>query len=189
VTAPRLKVGAQALAVGLVVALLALLVWKLVHDEGSGIPSALARGEQPPAPAFTLPRLDQEGTLSLADLRGQAVVINFWASWCAPCKEEAPVLEAAWREHRDDGLVVLGVDFNDLRSDALAFMREVGMTYPVVYDRDGELVAKYGATGVPETFFVDRRGRLVGKRIAGAVNARDEFRRDFEEGLRLALGS
>lgn len=185
----RLKLGAQALAVGLVVALLALLVWKLVNDEGSAIPSALARGEQPLAPDFTLPRLDTEGTLSLSDLRGKGVVINFWASWCVPCKEEAPVLEAAWLEHRDEGLVMLGVDFNDLRSDALAFMEEVGVTYPVVYDRDGSLVAKFGATGVPETFFVDRQGRLVGKRIAGAVNARDELMRDFEDGIRLALGS
>jgi cytochrome c biogenesis protein CcmG/thiol:disulfide interchange protein DsbE len=185
----RVKLGAQALAVGLVVALLALLIWKLVNDEGSGIPSALARGEKPPAPAFTLPRLDAEGTLSLADLRGKAVVINFWASWCDPCKEEAAVLEAAWREHRDEGLVVLGVDFNDLRGDALRFMERYGMTYPVVYDRDGELVAEFGATAVPETFFVDRQGRLVGKRIIGAVNSREQFMRDFEDGIRLALGS
>jgi cytochrome c biogenesis protein CcmG/thiol:disulfide interchange protein DsbE len=189
VTAGRLKLGAQALAVGLVVALLALLVWKLVHDEGSEIPSALARGERPPAPAFTLPRLDEEATLSLADLRGKAVVVNFWASWCVPCEEEAPVLEEVWRRHKGDGLVVLGVDFNDLRPDALRFMERVGMTYPVVYDRDGALVAKFGATGVPETFFVDRQGRLVGKRIAGAVNARDDLERDFEDGVRLALGS
>jgi cytochrome c biogenesis protein CcmG/thiol:disulfide interchange protein DsbE len=187
--AARLRLGAQALAVGLVVALLALLVWKLVHDEGSEIPSALARGEQPPAPAFTLPRLDVDGTLSLADLRGKAVVVNFWASWCDPCKEEAPVLEAAWRKHKDAGLIVLGVDFNDLRPDALRFMERAGVTYPVVYDRDGGLVAKFGATGVPETFFIDRRGRLVGKRIAGAVNARAELERDFEDGIRLALGS
>jgi cytochrome c biogenesis protein CcmG, thiol:disulfide interchange protein DsbE len=185
----RVKLGAQALAVGLVAALLALLVWKLVHDEGSQIPSALARGERPPAPAFTMPRLDEEGTLSLADLRGKAVVVNFWASWCVPCKQEAPVLEAAWREHRDEGLVVLGIDFNDLRSDARAFMKREGLTYPVVYDRGGALVAKFGATGVPETFFVDRQGRLVGKRITGAVNAREQFERDFEDGIRLALGS
>jgi cytochrome c biogenesis protein CcmG/thiol:disulfide interchange protein DsbE len=171
------------------VALLGLLVWKLVHDEGSPIPGALARGERPAAPAFTLGRLDREGTLSLADLRGKAVVVNFWASWCDPCKQEAAVLERAWRKHRSDGLVVVGVDFNDLRSDARGFMRKQGVTYPVVYDRDGGLVAKFGATGVPETFFVDRRGRLVGKRIAGAVNARAELARDFEDGVRLALRS
>jgi cytochrome c biogenesis protein CcmG/thiol:disulfide interchange protein DsbE len=185
----RLKLGAQALAVGLVAALFALLVWKLVHDEGSEIPGALARGERPTAPVFTLPRLDREGELSLASLRGKAVVVNFWASWCVPCEQEAPVLEEAWQRHKGDGLVVLGIDFNDLRPDALRFMRKHGVTYPVVYDRDGELVAKFGATGVPETFFVDRRGRLVGKRVTGAVNAREELRRDFENGIRLALGS
>jgi cytochrome c biogenesis protein CcmG/thiol:disulfide interchange protein DsbE len=185
----RVKLGAQTLAVGLVAALLALLVWKLVHDEGSEIPGALARGEQPVAPAFTLPRLDRDGTLSLASLRGKAVVVNFWASWCVPCAEEAPVLEETWQRHRGDGLVVLGIDFNDLRPDALGFMRKHGVTYPIVYDRQGELVAKFGATGVPETFFVDRRGRLVGRRVTGAVNAREELRRDFENGVRLALGS
>jgi cytochrome c biogenesis protein CcmG/thiol:disulfide interchange protein DsbE len=187
--AARVKLGAQAMAVGLVVALLALLVWKLIHDEGSDIPKALARGESPKAPAFTLPRLDRDGTISLASLRGKAVVVNFWASWCLPCKEEAPVLEAAWKQHRNRGLVVLGVDFNDLRPDALGFIRKHGMTYPVVYDRDGELVAKFGATGVPETFFIDRRGRLVGRRVTGAVNARDDLRQTFENGVRLALAS
>lgn len=187
--AGRLRFGAQVLAVALVAALFALLVWKVVEDEGGEVKAALKRGESPLAPDFTLARLDREGTLTLSELRGKAVVINFWASWCVPCKDEAPVLERAWREHRDEGLVMVGVDFNDLRSDALKFMEETGMTYPVVYDRDGGLVAEYDATGVPETFFVDRQGRLVGEPIVGAVNSRDEFMERFEEGIRLVLDS
>ena len=186
--AARLKLGAQALAVGLVVALLALLVWKLVSDQGSGIPQALARGEQPPAPGFTLPKLGEEGTLSLADLRGKAVIVNFWASWCYPCEQEAPLLEETWRKHRDEGLVVLGVNFNDFRSDALRFVRDTGLTYPSVVDRGSEVVGKYGLKGVPETFFVDRQGRLVGSRIAGPVHE-GKFREQFDEGVRLALES
>jgi cytochrome c biogenesis protein CcmG/thiol:disulfide interchange protein DsbE len=186
--AARAKLAAQAAAVGLVAALLALLVWKVVNEETSEIPRALAQGQRPPAPTFTLERLDREGTLSLSDLRGKAVVINFWASWCGPCKDEAPELERAWREHRDEGLVVLGVNFNDARSAARAFMDETGMTYPVVVDPDGDVVVDYGLTGVPETFFVDRRGRLVGTHIAGPVNV-EKFRDQFEEGIREALDS
>jgi cytochrome c biogenesis protein CcmG, thiol:disulfide interchange protein DsbE len=186
--AARARLAAQAAAVVLVAALLALLVWKVVNEETSEIPRAVAQGERPPAPAFTLERLDREGTLSLSDLRGKAVVINFWASWCGPCKDEAPELERAWREHRDEGLVVLGVNFNDARSAARAFMDETGMTYPVVVDRDGEVVVDYGLTGVPETFFVDRRGRLVGTHIAGPVDD-GKFHDQFEEGIREALDS
>lgn len=184
----RVKLAAQVAAVGLVAALLALLVWRVANQETSEIPSALAAGERPPAPDFTLERLDRKGTLTLSDLRGRAVVINFWASWCGPCKDEAPFLEQAWRDHRDEGLVVVGVNFDDARSAARAFIEETGMTYPVVVDRNGKVVVDYGLTGVPETFFVDRRGRLVGTRIAGPVND-DKFRDQFEDGIRLALDS
>lgn len=183
----RLRLGAQALAVALVAALLALLAWRLTHAQGAEVRAALARGARPPAPAFTLERLDREGELSLASLRGKAVVVNFWASWCVPCKEEAPVLEAAWRKYRSQGLVLVGIDFDDFRTDARRFAKENGITYPLVYDRTGDVAELYGLKGVPETFFVDRRGRLVGEPIVGAITARDEFRKRFADGLATIL--
>ena len=109
----RLLLVAQGAAIGLVVLLFALLVWKLVVDEGGAIAAATARGERPDAPDFTLERLDEDGELTLSSLQGKAVIVNFWASWCAPCKEEAPFLEDIWAEKRDDGLVMLGVDTKD----------------------------------------------------------------------------
>ncbi len=169
-TPARLKLGAQAAAVGLVAALLALLVWKVAAGDRSEVAGALAQGRLVPAPAFDLPRLDGEGSLSLADFRGQPLLVNFWASWCVPCEEEAPALQQAWEEHRGDGLVVIGINHDDLRGDALAFVEKHGATYPNVVDRDRKAVADYGLTGVPETFFVDREGRIVG-RIRGAVDS------------------
>ena len=168
--AARLKLGGQVLAVAVVVGLFALLVWKLASGGGSGVAKALEAGKPVPAPDFTLPRLDAAGELRLSSLRGKAVVINFWASWCEPCKEEAPVLEAAWRKYRSRGVVVVGVDAQDFRADARRFMRRYGMTYPVVHDGPGETLGDYDLTGFPETFFVDRRGRLVGRRVAGAID-------------------
>ena len=180
--ATRLKLGGQVLAVGVVVALLGLLVWKLATDEGSGVAQALEEGKVVDAPNFTLPRLDREGELTLSSLRGKAVVINFWASWCEPCKQEVPVLEAAWRKYRSRGLVVVGIDAQDFKGDARRFMRKYGMTYPVVHDGPGETLGDWDLTGFPETFFVDRGGRLVGRRVAGEID-----RRTLEENIELAL--
>jgi cytochrome c biogenesis protein CcmG/thiol:disulfide interchange protein DsbE len=170
--AARLKLGAQVLALALVTGLFLLLIWKLAsQDEGAS--RKLQRGETPPAPAFTLDRLDRPGKLSLAAYRGRPIVLNFWASWCVPCKEEAPLLEAVWKRHRDEGLVVLGVDINDLRSDARRFARENRMTYPLVFDGVGETSTDYGLTGVPETFFIARSGRLVCERLQAGVHLED----------------
>ena len=180
----RVRLAAQALAVGFVAVLLGLLVWKLATDEKSEIPAQLVRGETPPAPDFDLGRLDREGRLSLADLRGKAVVLNFWASWCAPCRDEAPELEAAWRRYRGRGVVVLGVNARDLRSDARKFARRNDMTYPLVHDGPGKLWDRYGVTGLPETFFIRRAGRLAPTRVAGPVDAAE-----LEKGIRLALRS
>lgn len=179
-TAARLKLVGQVAAVGLVGALLALLVWKVAGGSESKV-SGLERGETPPAPGFTLNRLDRGGRVSLASYKGKAVVINFWASWCVPCKQEAPVLESAWRKYRGQGAVVLGIDVQDLSSDARRFAREAGWTYPLVRDGGGEVMNPYGVTGVPETLFVNREGKVIA-RIQGPVT--DE---DMQEHLERAL--
>jgi cytochrome c biogenesis protein CcmG/thiol:disulfide interchange protein DsbE len=180
--AARARIAAQALSVALVAALLGLLVWKLVAEDTGG---RLGAGDE--APRFTLPRLGAEGTLALESLRGKAVVVNFWASWCVPCKEEAAALERTWRERRGEELVVLGVNYNDLRADALRFVEDTGITYASVVDRSGELIDEYGLQGVPETFVLDREGRLVDAAILGPVDKgafAERFRRNVDEALR-----
>jgi cytochrome c biogenesis protein CcmG/thiol:disulfide interchange protein DsbE len=184
--AGRAKLVGQVLAVALVASLLGLLVWKLAWGDEGGVSAQLARGQTPPAPEFDLPRLDQGGRLTFSSLRGKGVVVNFWASWCIPCKEEAPVLEQTWRRHRDEGLVVLGVDAQDFKGDARAFMRKHGVSYPVVHDGKGSTLGRWGVTGFPETFCVDRRGRLVGEKIDGGVDVARNVER-FERCVRLAL--
>jgi cytochrome c biogenesis protein CcmG, thiol:disulfide interchange protein DsbE len=170
----RLKLVAQAGAVAVVAALLGLLAWKVATNGGTSVRKELRAGKHPKAPDFTLARLDGDGNLSLASLRGKAVVINFWASWCGPCKREAPRMEAAWRKYRSRGVVFVGVDYQDVRSFARRFAKRNGMTYPLVYDGRGKVLGRYGATGVPETMFIDRRGRLVGDIIAQAIDTNDD---------------
>jgi cytochrome c biogenesis protein CcmG/thiol:disulfide interchange protein DsbE len=185
----RSKPIGQAVAIAAVVGLLALLVWKVAFGNGQGAAGSLANGEHPAAPSFTLDRLDAAGgKISLASIKGKPTVVNFWASWCIPCKGEAPALQKAYEKYRAAGLVVLGVDAQDFRQDARRFMKRYGVTYPVVYDGSGSTLGKWGVTGFPETFFVDRRGRLVGERIQGGVDtARNRER--FAEGVKLALDS
>jgi len=171
--AQRAKLVGQGVAVGLVVLLFILLAWTLLTDEGGDLAKAAARGERPQAPDFTLERLDREGELMLSSLRGKAVVLNVWASWCIPCKEEAPFLEQVWQRNRDRGLVVVGLDAKDFRADARRFMKRFGLTFPIVYDGPGDTIGGYGVTGFPETFVIDRDGRVV-EAFAGAVNAKED---------------
>jgi len=164
-TAPRLKLGAQVVAVGLVALLLALLVWKLAHGSGK---KARVGGE---APNFTLNRIDRSGSLQLDSLRGKVVVLNFWASWCYPCKQEAPALAAAAKQYSGKA-VVLGVDVNDFAGDARKFARKYGLRYPLVHDNKNVTSPIYGLTGLPETFFIDRSGTVV-EHVPGEVKAAD----------------
>lgn len=101
------------------------------------------------------------------NLRGRPVVINFWASWCIPCREEAPLLEKTWRAYRDQGVVFLGVNIKDAESDARRFVQDFDITYPIVRDLDQSLTQDFGVKGLPETFFVDHRWTFIGT-ISGA---------------------
>jgi cytochrome c biogenesis protein CcmG/thiol:disulfide interchange protein DsbE len=131
-----------------------------------------------PAAPFTLGAFDG-GAVDLAALRGKVVVLNFWASWCYPaCYEEAPVLERGWRAYRDRGVVVVGVDIQDKDEAALKFIRDFRLTFANAPDRTGKVSVDYGVYGVPETFFIDREGRIRTKHV-GAVT--DEvFRQSVE---------
>jgi cytochrome c biogenesis protein CcmG/thiol:disulfide interchange protein DsbE len=162
------RLGAQALSVVLVVGLLALLVWKVAHQIGSAsVAAEVRKGETPAAPDFTLPRLDGGGDLRLASFDGKARIVNFWASWCISCRDEAPLLEQAAHAYRGR-LIVVGVDYHDFSGDARKFVRKFGMTYPIVRDGEGRLLGRWGVTGAPESFFIDRAGRVVGH-VPGAV--------------------
>jgi cytochrome c biogenesis protein CcmG/thiol:disulfide interchange protein DsbE len=115
------------------------------------------------APDFTLPLFDMfdEEQISLADLRGQVVVINFWASWCVECYKEAELLEQAWQDYKDQGVVFIGVDHLDTEKEALKYMAQYGITYPSGPDKGDKISQAYGITGVPETFFIDKDGKIA----------------------------
>ena len=185
--AGRLKLAAQGLSVALVAGLFALLVWKLAtQDEGAA--RKLGRGEIVQAPNFRLDRLDEPGKISLEQYRGRPVVVNFWGSWCDPCRAEAPVLESTWRRYKGRGLVVLGVDFHDLKGAARHFADENDMSYPIAYDGPGNTLSDYGVTAAPETFFVSRDGKLVCERIQAGLHL-DRNRGRFEDCVQELLGA
>lgn len=162
-----------------VLGVIALLVVGLVNKDqiGTSIQDALAAGERPDAPALALPVLvaaDGIGPagseVSLDDLRGRTVVLNFWASWCPPCEAESPVLEEVARRYRQRGdeVVVLGVDVQDLRGNALGFIEDNGLTYPSLRDGGDDAMNDYQVPALPESFVIDPQGRIALK-VRGAV--------------------
>jgi cytochrome c biogenesis protein CcmG/thiol:disulfide interchange protein DsbE len=145
-----------------VAALLGLLLYGVTANEtGQKLDSALAHGRTPAAPALSLPRMGAAGTGSLAAYRGQVVVLNYWASWCVPCREEAPLLERWHKRIAPRRGTVLGVDALDSTPDARAFVREFHLTYPMLRDGDGHTQKAFGVRGYPETLVLDRRGRIA----------------------------
>jgi cytochrome c biogenesis protein CcmG/thiol:disulfide interchange protein DsbE len=115
------------------------------------------------APEFTLPLFDMfpEENIALTDLRGQVVVINFWASWCVECYKEAELLEQAWQDYKNQGVIFIGVDHLDTEKEALKYMAQYGITYPSGPDMGDKISQAYGITGVPETFFIDKNGNIA----------------------------
>jgi len=170
----RLRLTGQLLAVALVAGLLGLLVWKVAHGSG--------KTAEPKN--FTLSRVDKPGKLELASLRGKVVVLNFWASWCVPCKTEARTFERIWQEYRSKGVVVVGIDSKDFSGDARSFMHRYGLTYPIVRDGDGSLWGPYGISFLPVTRVLDRRGRYLGKSIDGGPVPAAVLRRRISAALR-----
>jgi peroxiredoxin len=160
--------------------LASVLGWNLTHQTPPPKVGA-------PAPAFSLPRLTGDGDVSLRSYRGKTVVLNFFASWCSPCKREAPHLESVYRQYRSDGLVVLGVDSGDTRGAARSFLSAHGVTYPVVFDPGEKLaLGAYSLPGLPVTYVVNPAGRIVGDPVLGAVSD-GGYSEEFDRELKAAL--
>ena len=127
------------------IVLLGLLAWGFLASGGD---------RQQPAPDFELELLSG-GTVSSDDLKGHPVVLNFWASWCVPCREEMPAFERMWDRYRDQGIRIIGVNVQDSEAGARDFVDEVGVSYPIALDPDNELASQLGVRGLPQTFFID----------------------------------
>ena len=186
--ATRLGQALRVLVVLVVTAFIALLAYGLsTQAPNAGIDDRLARGKPAAAPGFELPVLQRgdlgsaleeklrpalaDGRVNLDELRGTPVILNFWASWCLPCREEAPFLERTWREQRSRGVLMVGLNMQDVIADARGFMREFDGSYLNIRDQSDDVARRWGLTGLPETFFITARGEIVAH-VIGVVSER-----------------
>lgn len=152
-----------------IIAVVGFLILGLANrGVSNSIETAIRAGERPEAPQFTLPVVVAGGgigpagsELALSSLRGKVVVVNLWASWCRPCIAESALLEALWSRYRDQGVLVLGIQSEDLSRNGPEFFTKYGLTYPSVRDGSGATKRDFQALAVPETFVVDRQGQLA----------------------------
>jgi cytochrome c biogenesis protein CcmG/thiol:disulfide interchange protein DsbE len=145
-----------------VLALLGLLAYGLAQkSQSQTIDSQLRAGKRPAAPAISLPELGTGKSVALASMRGKVVVLNFWASWCDPCKGEAPVLERWQKKMQPQRGTVVGVDVLDVTGDAQGFVKQYGLSYPQLRDADGSELKRFDVLGYPETVVLDRQGRIA----------------------------
>ena len=169
--------------------LIALLIYGVVaKSPNTGIDDSLARQRPAPAPGFTLAVLQRgrlgadlgrrigpalaDGRVSLAELSGTPIVLNFWASWCIPCRDEAPLLQSTWRQlGRPNGVLFLGLNMQDVTDDARGFMREFDVDFLNIRDPSNAVARGYGVSGLPETYFISPRGNVVGHVIGVATAA------------------
>ena len=156
-------IAVSLLNVGLLALLASPLLVPTQNQSGSTSDNSPLIGHS--APDFTLAILSAHPapTVHLVSFSGKPVLVNFWASWCDPCKHEAPLLEATWQHARSQGIVFIGVDYEDTQTDGLKFLQTYGITYANVVDSNGATAINYGVTGVPESFFIDCRGVVVHK--------------------------
>jgi cytochrome c biogenesis protein CcmG, thiol:disulfide interchange protein DsbE len=153
------------IAILIAVAVVGLLVYGLVSKGNSRI----AVGETAPAP--TLPKLTEAGQGSLKEYRGEWVLVNFWASWCEPCRDEAPALAKFQAEHQGQDFTVVGIDTQDISDDGAKFAREYDLKYPLLHDGNGDNSHEFGTTGVPENFLLEPNGKVAWE-IPGPVDAK-----------------
>jgi len=167
-----------------------LLIWAVIQSDGKagGLAVNQTLGERDVSAqegaTFELPSIDGDGMVRLSDYLGKVVLVDFWSSWCPPCRQESPALEAAYEDFRDLGVEFVGIAIWDVESETRKFRDAFDLQYPIVSDSNGRVAVEWGVVGIPEKFFVDREGRVV-KKYAGPMT-RDKLGLELREVLEMS---